>query len=324
MLIDEVFARRYSYFMSRGFTLIEIVVAVVFIGIVISGAVLLVTNSPHKPVPISSEMSEESMQSTQIPTGIPVTLTPRPTIEPTPTIIPTATPVYVAPTLSPVPTSVPTPISVPEPTDEPTPTPQPSCVSNTSPTFISHITDMSAVNYVVAPPTMGAGPSLKPHSYIGTNGVSVPLYAPAAMKVVSGSYYLGGPYMFEFQVSCEVTVRFGHMTNPIAILAALLPSEPNSENDSRTQYISGVSFNAGDLIGYTTGTSMAGNWDFGVYNSAISNQFASDPNWNTSSTYTAAVCPFEYFTSALKSEYVARFDAEILAGNPPYGEPFCQ
>lgn len=169
---------------------------------------------------------------------------------------------------------------------------------------------------------MGSGPSLKTHSYIGTDGANVPVYAPAALTLNAGSHYVGGPYTIEFLASCEVTVRFGHITAPVDRIKNLLPSEPG--NSSATQYLTPLKFAAGELVGYTTGTSQAGNWDFGVYNSATSNRYAGDPDWGWSTTYTTAVCPFDYFTSGLKSEYVAKFDPDILGGNPPHGESFCE
>ncbi|MBI2450459.1 MAG: hypothetical protein HYV47_02910 [Candidatus Nealsonbacteria bacterium] len=198
----------------------------------------------------------------------------------------------------------------------------PACKSNPSPSFTNHITDISKVRYIVPPPTMGAGPSLKPHSYIGTDGQNVPVYAPAAATLKSGSHSVGGPYLIEFLISCEVTVRFGHITNPVDAIKNLLPKEP--QQGSQTQELEPISFSAGELIGYTTGTSQAGNWDFGVYNSTISNRYADDPNWNSSSVYTTAVCPFDYFTSSLKSAYQSKYNSYALGGNPPHGESFCQ
>lgn len=200
--------------------------------------------------------------------------------------------------------------------------PKQNCVSNTLPVFTHHITDMNAVNYIVPPPTMGSGPSLKPHGYIGTDHARVPVYAPADMAVKDGSYYAGGPYMFDFQVSCEVTVRFGHMTDPVDALKKLLPAEPAA--DSRTKELSSVSFKAGELVGYTTGTDRAGNWDYGVYNANITNRYAHDPDWGGSATYTTAVCPFDYFTPDLKAAYIAKFKPNALGGNPPHGESFCK
>lgn len=202
------------------------------------------------------------------------------------------------------------------------PSPAPNCISNPSPVFTHHITDITKVRYVGPPPTMGSGPSLKTHSYIGTDHANVPVYAPAAMTLEDGSHYVGGPYMFDFKVSCEVTVRFGHMTNPVDAIKKLLPSEPAS--DSRTQALAPVSFAAGELVGYTTGTDLAGNWDFGVYNSSVSNRYANDPDWNDSTVYTTAVCPFDYFTPDLKSAYTSKFNSAALGGNPPHGDSFCK
>ena len=196
-----------------------------------------------------------------------------------------------------------------------------NCVSNPAPVFTHHITDVEKIVYVGPPPTMGAGPNLKTHSYIGTEHARVPVYAPAAMTLESGSYYIGGPYMMEFLVSCEVKVRFGHITEPVDAIKKLLPESP--QPDSRTQGLAPVSFAAGELVGYTTGTSAAGNWDFGVYNGATLNRYASDPNWNTSTVNTTAVCPFTYFRADLKSVYVSKFNPAVLGGNPPHGDSFC-
>ena len=197
-----------------------------------------------------------------------------------------------------------------------------NCQSNSAPVFTNDITDMNTVNYIGPPPTMGAGPSLKTHSYIGTDHARVPVYAPAAMILESGSHYVGGPYMMEFLVSCEVKVRFGHITEPVEAIKKLLPTEP--KEDSRTQELAPIFFAAGELVGYTTGTSVAGNWDFGVYNSTVRNRYTDDPQWGNSTTYTTAVCPFDYFSASLKPRYFSKFNSAALGGNPPHGEPFCK
>jgi len=259
------------------------------------------------------------------PTNIP-TLSPTIPVIPTPTI--TITPTKPTVTIKPINTQTP-PTTIPlsstpiPPTQvPPTNTPIPSCVHNTNPTFTNHFTDITKINYIAPPPTIGSGPSLKTHSYIGTDHALVPIYAPTAMKLVSGAYYVGGPYTLEFQVSCEVTLRFGHVTDPIDLIKNVFPSQPAS--DSRTFAVTPINFNAGDVVAYTTGTDQAGNWDFGVYNSATTNRYAADPSWNTSTVYTTAVCPFMYYSPSMKSTYYNLFNNEILGGNPPDGESFCQ
>ena len=215
------------------------------------------------------------------------------------------------------------PAPAPAPAPAPEQSSQSSCKSNASPVFTNHITDVSKINYVAPPPTMGAGPSLKTHSYVGTSAPAI--YAPADLRLVSGAYYEGGPYTLEFEVSCEVKIRFNHITEPIPSIKSAFPSEPAGFNDSRSQELSThPTFQAGDLLAHTTGTSQAGNWDFGVYNSTVKNKYYGDPTWGNSWVNTTAVCPFDYFPADLKVAYVNKFDSKILGGNPPDGESFCK
>lgn len=202
-------------------------------------------------------------------------------------------------------------------------TPVAPCQSNKKPVFTHHITDISKINYVVPPPTIGAGPSLKTHGYIGTDHVRVPVYAPTDMVLNTGAHFEGGPYWIGFEVSCEVTLRFGHITEPIQAIIDIFPPAP--ANDSHDQQIKNkISFKAGDLIGYTTGTSAAGNWDIGVYNSTTSNKYKGDATWQNSWVYTTAVCPFDYFTEGIRQIYTSKFSSEAMAGNSRDGESFCQ
>lgn len=223
---------------------------------------------------------------------------------------------------SPVPLPPPLPPPPPAPTPPPQIQPVAGCQSNSSPVFSKHITDTSKINYIAPPPTLGAGPSLKAHSYIGTDHARVPVYAPVDMALISGAHYVGGPFALIFKVSCEVELRMGHITEPISEVKSVFPAEPSSSSvDEKIDHE--ISFKAGDLIAYTTGTSAAGNWDFGVYNSSKPNRYASDSAWNWSKVHTTAVCPFDYFTASLKSAYTSKFNSQILGGNPPHGDSFC-
>ncbi len=172
---------------------------------------------------------------------------------------------------------------------------------------------------------MGAGPSLKTHAYIGTNHARVPIYAPADMTLQTGSYYANGPYTVVFQVTCQVTLRFNHITEPTAAIRAAFPSTPAGVNESRYIDLSAhPSLKAGDLVGYTTGTTESGNWDFGVYNSTVKNKYYGDPAWGNSTVNTTAVCPFDYFPANLRAAYASKFNSSILGDNPPDGESFCK
>lgn len=196
------------------------------------------------------------------------------------------------------------------------------CLSNPKPIFTHHITDTSKIINIVIPPNVIAG-DLKTHSYIETDHARVPIYAPVDMTLDTGSYYVSGPYRLDFKVSCEVTVRFMHITEPIEAIRAVFPDEPGS--DSRDQPIKNkINFKKGDLIGYTTGTNLAGNWDFGVYNASTKNKYAENEKFNFSTIYTTATCPFDYFSEELKIEYTKKYNQRLNSGAKPDGESFCK
>ncbi|OGH87786.1 MAG: hypothetical protein A3J93_05115 [Candidatus Magasanikbacteria bacterium RIFOXYC2_FULL_42_28] len=197
-----------------------------------------------------------------------------------------------------------------------------SCANNPNPIFTHHLTDTSKIINIVIPPNF-VGTELKTHSYIETDHTKVPLYAPTDMTLVTGAYYVQGPYRLDFQVSCEVTLRLMHITDPIQTIKDVFLSEPAS--DSRDQQIKNkVDFKAGDLIGYTTGTNVAGNWDFGLYNSATKNKYADDSKLNWSTIHTTAVCPYDYFAPELKTVYTSRYNLRVNDGAKPDGESFCK
>ncbi len=195
------------------------------------------------------------------------------------------------------------------------------CISNASPVFIRHITDFDKISFIQTPPMLVSG-QLKTHSYIETQKQRVPVYAPVDMVLVTGAHYVGGPYGFVFEVSCEISMRYGHITEPINEIKEVFPSVPST--DSRNQEIAHrINFKAGDLLGYTMGTTQAGNWDFGVYDSTTKNKYAASTVWNYSTTYTTAVCPYDYFNSELKSQYTKKFNLVEYGNAKRDGESFC-
>lgn len=196
------------------------------------------------------------------------------------------------------------------------------CESNPNPIFTHHITDIEKLAMVVPPPSLVDG-HLKAHSYLDTQEAKVPVYAPVDSSFVDGAFYVDqnsehGEFMLDFEVSCEVSYRFDHITEPIDAIRNQLPQTPSLTSET-FGIKAPIEFKAGDLIGYTTGTKY-GIWDFGVYNNSKPNQFENDPQWNNSKIYTTGDCPFEYYTPELAGVY------ENLYGQhheDPF-EEFCQ
>lgn len=200
---------------------------------------------------------------------------------------------------------------------------RPDCASNLRPVFTRDITDLSKMRSIFTPPNLVKG-DLKTHSYMGTNHARVPIYAPVDMTLDSVSYVIGGPYGMAFEASCEVKIGFGHITEPVPAIMAVMPSAPATTTLNTGKTIrESIRFKAGDLIAYTTGTSAAGNWDFGVYNLSIKNRYANNSAYAHSWKYANAVCPFDYFTPELRVSYAKLFNLESATGLEPDGESFC-
>jgi len=183
----------------------------------------------------------------------------------------------------------------------------PGCQQNPNPVFTADITDLSKVKHIVPPVTVQQS-GVKTHSYLFTD-TRVPVYAPADAIFIEGAFYEEegvGQYWLMFQTSCEVFFMFDHIKEPIDSIKANFPETP--AKDSRTKRVSNpVKFKAGELIGYTTGTSH-GVWDFGVYNTTKQNPFSDlEPDYKDSLRIANAVCPYEYFFSDKKKIYFGLF-----------------
>lgn len=196
------------------------------------------------------------------------------------------------------------------------------CKSNASPVFTNQLIDPSLVINIIPPPNL-AQPSghLKTHSYIDTPSSGVPLYAPIDMVLIKGDYYRGGPYYLDFRVSCEVMLRVAHVTDPIEKIKEAFGSDPDAA--AEIEIPTPIAFKAGELFAYSGGPPHVLNngLDFGVYNSTKPNRYTGS---QSSSIYTTAVCPYDYFTATLKAAYKEKFNLSDPVGMSPDGESFCQ
>ncbi|MBI4167876.1 MAG: hypothetical protein HY515_02870 [Candidatus Aenigmarchaeota archaeon] len=192
-----------------------------------------------------------------------------------------------------------------------------NCISNSNPIFTADVTDNNNIKAITPPRNE------KTHSHIWIkDNQKVPFYLPVDGKLVAGTKYTEGGelnYLFFFDVSCEVEIKFDHIKEPIKLIGDMFPNPPKVE-DTRTDYLPKTQFKAGDLIGYTTGTPQAKNWDFGVYNKDKLNhlngkQGYEELDWR-------AGCPYDYFPSDKKNFYYSLFVSVTGSGAPP--TDFCK
>jgi len=194
-----------------------------------------------------------------------------------------------------------------------------------TPTFTSHITDLSKISKIV-PPGRIEGNLVKTHSYIFiANNQEVPVFAPIDATLSSGVYYLEdgvSQYSLFFDIDANDDIFFimDHIQTPVREIASVFPSTPRSETYTEEPRRR-LSFKAGDLIGYSTGTYLAHHWDFGVYNENETNFLKNETRYNISERDKIAICPFDYFKSSLKSSYTSLFNS--VSGTDPYPTSFC-
>lgn len=219
------------------------------------------------------------------------------------------------------------PPQAPQPQPQAPAPPKPSCTSNPNPVFTNMLADPGMITNIIPPPTnRNVGWHLTTHSYVDTRAESpAPLYAPVDMELIDGAHYPGGPYYLDFRVSCEVTIRIAHVTNPAQKIKDALPQEPvNTE----MEVIPPIAVKAGELIAYSGGPphTLNNGFDFGAYHAAKPNRYASssDPKVVQSRIYTTAVCPYDFFTPELRAKYREKFNLQVHGALYFDGPSFCE
>ena len=186
------------------------------------------------------------------------------------------------------------------------------CDSDPTPRFTSHITDLSKIHSLTRAGTVQGG-DLKPHGYLHNQetALEVPVYAPVDSYLITFAYYSdqSAPpiYTFNFQVSCEVAYYFDHLRDVVDKIGEVTPEAPASDSHG-TPISPPIFFQAGELIGYASGTSSSRNWDFGVLNTQQWNDLPPEESYVYSPNvekYRFAVCQYEYFIDGIKEQYMS-------------------
>jgi len=107
----------------------------------------------------------------------------------------------------------------------------------------------------------------------------------------------------------QVWYLVNHITDPVDKIRQALPTTPATDTKAPPQISPPIHFSAGELIGYTSGTSQAHNWDFGVFDVNHANQFVNQARFEKDKygKVQTAVCPFDLFPAAQKAVYYSLF-----------------
>lgn len=189
------------------------------------------------------------------------------------------------------------------------------CISNPDPIFTADITKLNRISRITPPGVVTNAGELKSHSYLWIKDTgTVPVYAPVDAELTAGVHLPQAEksdYGLAFQISCEVEFSLGHIVEPIESIRAAFPALPKA-GDTRLDPISPIPFKAGDLLGYTSGTAQAHNWDFGVYNST-----RPDPDaeaFGAAGKDARANCPYDYYPPEKRSVYRSLFSHDFGVG----------
>lgn len=173
--------------------------------------------------------------------------------------------------------------------------------------FTHHFTDINKIDSII-PPVFKNSKGIMPTTLINSQG-KVPLYMPVSGKIVQGSYYteqVAEFYMWEIDVGCGVTIVFDHVTEPVEKIRKLFPN--TTREDTRTDFFNNpIEMEAGDLVGYTTGSVNAHNWNFAVYNRLERNYLWETNKFTDLPKYYTQVCPLKYYDKPMAEVYEALF-----------------
>ncbi len=203
---------------------------------------------------------------------------------------------------------------------------QGGCISDPNPRLTHFYTDLDQIEFI-NPTIVTSGNWLKNRQYhkvvtdANNEAPKVPVYAPADATAVGITHYLGlmQPWVGEpfelsqfdvrFEVSCEVSFWFDHLSRLAESFASLAPAE--GVRDTRDAQVPiRVEVQAGDLIGYSSGTEPAHVWDFILVNTSKTNRFANQQRYEQTGDLEHLLhgdCPYDYYDQSMRAEYVVRF-----------------
>lgn len=183
--------------------------------------------------------------------------------------------------------------------------------------FSHHFIDIPSIDSIIPPIWRNQRHTIT-SALLNISG-RVPVYMPISGKINQGSYYLeeGAEfYLWDTEADCGITLRFDHITEPVDKIKALFPDTP--KNDTRTDFFdSPLEMQAGELVGHTTGTVNAKNWNFGVYQEDEKNSLWKGEEAQGFVPEYTAVCPFGYYNESMAKEYEDLF---IFSSNDIYVE----
>lgn len=192
------------------------------------------------------------------------------------------------------------------------------CVSDPNPKFTHDLTEAEKIAKVTPTSLVAAKSQDRSFLWIDMSKTDkVPIFAPVDADLVRGVYKISKTvdtidYDLHFQVSCEVWFFINHISEPIDKIKSQFGDKPANATNNLTSVNPPMQFKAGELIGYTTGTAQAHNFDFAVFDLNHANKLVGELS-STDSRFENFICPFDLFPGNLKNEYYKKLDLALIS-----------
>lgn len=183
-----------------------------------------------------------------------------------------------------------------------------SCDEN-KPLFTAPFTELDKIDALGAlGGVVGGSPG---RSYIGVKkGMEVAVYNPgeAILEIIvyarRGGPGTAGEYGLYFKTECGVTYLLDHIQSVSDEIRALSPQEPADSSRTDLGTRPNKTIKAGQLVGRTKGTSLAGTFDFLVEDSTKKAFHINEKRWDWAQAVDS-VCPYDLYTEELKAKHYA-------------------
>ncbi len=189
------------------------------------------------------------------------------------------------------------------------------CTSNLEIQFTHDFTEVDKISS--AEPTIITPGNSRHRAWLNIRSGKVPVYAPVDSELVNGVYKNARgalDYDLHFQVSCEIWYLINHLTEPVDKIKNAFPQVPQTDTKINPPFKEPIKFKAGELLGYTTGTPVAHNFDFGVFDL---NHFNDELPADGGSKYGKEknfICPFDVLPEKVKKSYYSK----IISSEKPF------
>ena len=179
------------------------------------------------------------------------------------------------------------------------------------PKLVSHITPLGELNggYDEAQTIAGVMINLKTKAVEG--GKEIEVRAPTDMTLEKYAYYKSPNdgqegWVLIFRISPEIELKIDHITSVPKIIVDATTSVP--KQTSAEEYVKNkLLFKAGDIIAYTSGTSLAHNWNIYLADTRQTNNFINTERYSVDGAGNKMLrsrCPFDFYQDEMKQKFV--------------------